>query len=97
MLVGLGVAGAGAGVGLGLGSRAAANRASPNCVDQGDGGLCLGSTRKDLDANKSLALGADIAFVAGAVLAATGVVVIATSPRSTLAVGGSSVTFSGRF
>jgi hypothetical protein len=82
-VVGLGVGGAGllAGVVLSAVAKSKATTATEACKDLPGGGLsCPTSARPDIELAQTLATGANVAFVAGGVVAATGLVLVLVRP-----------------
>ena len=85
LVAGIAVGGAGVlavGAGIVMGAVGAGQRPDPNtvCSESGDRTLCRASARGAIEGSSTLALAGDITWIAGAVLAATGGVLILTMP-----------------
>lgn len=87
LVAGIAVGGAGVlavGAGIIMGAVGAGQRPDPNaaCAGAGDRTLCKASARDAIEGSSTLALAGDITWIAGAVLAATGGVLILTMPSA---------------
>lgn len=93
-LLGVGAAGIGTGIALGVLSSSRKSAGAANCLESG---LCLADARPDLEASRSLGLGADVALGAGIVTAGLGAVLLFTAPSGTVSMGPGSIHFRGTF
>jgi hypothetical protein len=77
---GVGALSLGGGMILGLSSQSQEKKAKEDCVDE----FCPTDTESDIDSARSMASTANILFIAGGVLAATGItlVVLSTTKKS---------------
>lgn len=95
-LIGVGVASLGTGATLGLLSKQAGDRALEFCVGDTDP-LCHKDAQADLDANRGLALGADVAFGVGVASTVVGALLVVTGKGQAVQVGPNSIRWNGRF
>lgn len=92
LVAGIAVGGVGVlavGAGIVMGAVGAGQRPDPNtfCASSGDRTLCKSSARDAIEGSSSLTLAGDVTWIAGAVLAATGGVLLVTLPDAPPAAG----------
>lgn len=97
VLAGVGVATIVTGAVLGSASSAAGSSAESQCVSTADGLICPRGAAADVDRQKSLALGADLAYIGGAVLTTVGVVLFVTPSGTSVHAGPTHIGVRGRF